>query len=98
MSIQDIDRMVDEILSKAEKERERIIQEARRKAAEILSRPVPVDQYRAEAEEIIRKARVEADRLIREAEARAVEMKKRAYDRIDEAVDYLVKLVAGLEK
>lgn len=98
MSIQELDRLVDEILLKAEKERERILQDARRQANEILSRPVPIEHYRAEAEELIRRAKIEAERIIRDAEERALLIKKKAYDRFEEMVEYLVKVVAGLEK
>lgn len=98
MSIEELDKLVDEILSKAEKEKERIIQEARRIAAEILKKPIPVEQYKHEAEELIKKARLEAEKIIQESLIKSNRIKEQALQKLDEVVDFIVKIVAGLDK
>lgn len=98
MDVQELDRMVDEILSKAEEERERIISEAKRRAAELLNRPIPVEEYRREAELIIAKAKEEAERILKDAMEKAEEMRRKASPNIDKAVALLLEYVLGLRR
>lgn len=98
LSIEELDRIVDEILSNAEKERERILREAKEKAINILNKPIILDDYRKEADEIIEKAKKQADEIVKEAEKEAEKIRARANLKLNEAIDFLVQYVAGLTK
>lgn len=98
MSVTELDRIIDEILSRAEAEKENILKAAKIKAAEILKRPIPIEDYRKEAEEIVKRAKEEADKIIREAEEKAREIRNIAKSKLENAVKALLEYVTGLKK
>ncbi|MEM4481470.1 MAG: hypothetical protein QXK88_02665 [Desulfurococcaceae archaeon] len=97
MSAEELDRKVDEILSRAETERENIIRAARQRAVEILNKPVPTEEYQEEASKIIEEARKEASRIIEEAEELAKKLKASARRNMDEAVRFILEYVTGMK-
>jgi len=98
LSVEELDRVIDEIMSRAEKTREEILKDAQRKASEILNKPIPIEIYKLEAEEVVRKAEQEAERIIKEGEEKARELKALASLRLKDAVKFLVEVVTGLKK
>lgn len=96
-NIEEIEREIDEILRKAELEKMRIIEAARRRAVEILERPFTLEDARTLANEIIAKAEKEAEEIARDAEKRAGEMKHIDGKTLEEIVDVIVRLVTGVD-
>jgi len=97
LSVEELDRLVDEILSKAEEEKNRVIASARARAREILEKPIPVEDYKREAEEILSRAKAEAERVVREAEEAAKRIKSISNERLGKAVALLLEYVLGLK-
>lgn len=97
MSIEELDKIIDEILSNAEEEKKRIIEHAKTRAIEIQKRPIPIEEFRREAEEMIKNAKIEAERIIKEAEKKALDIRNIKKEKIEEAVSYLLKHILGLE-
>lgn len=96
MSIEELDKTIDEILSKAEEEKNKIIASARIRAKEILSKPVPVEEYYKEAEELINQAKLEAEKIMREAESKAEKIRRIEKEKFDKAVELLLDYILGL--
>jgi F0F1-type ATP synthase membrane subunit b/b' len=89
-----------------EAEAEKMLQEARTRASEIvlaareeakamLSASLPMDDVRAECDRIVSKARVEADQTIRDAEKRAAEIAVNAESKLEEMAKRLAGIVGG---
>ncbi|MEM0208557.1 MAG: hypothetical protein QW360_03125, partial [Thermofilum sp.] len=61
------------------------------KAEEILKRPIPVEEYRREAEALIASARVKHDEIIEKARKDAENLRNIPQERIRKAIEYVVK-------
>ena len=96
IDVKAIESEIDRIIEEAKAHAQKIISDARKKAKEIMSRPIPLEQYNEEAEKIKEKARKEAEKIVKEAEKKAEEIKKKSKTHLNEAVDWLVKVVAGV--
>lgn len=96
-SIEAIEKEIESILTEAEKRKLKIIDDARKRAKEILSRPIPVDTYKLEAEKIIKEAEEKAETILEEAKRRSEEIKNIDKNKFEEAVNKTVTLVAGVE-
>lgn len=97
VDIEAIEREIEEIISKAEEKRLKIIGDARRKAEEIMGKPIPVDTYRLEAENIVEKANREAEEIVEKARKEAEEIKNSVGDKRRMIVEKIVKIVIGVE-
>ncbi len=91
-----IEKEVDSILEKAKTTASKIVDDARRKAREIMQRRIPVEEYEKEAQEIIENARRRAEEIIREAEEKAVSIKNIDSSLKNKAVEKTVKLILGV--
>lgn len=91
-----------------EVEAERILEEARSKASEILlkaneeanrilSSKLPMDEVKAECERIIHKAREEADKKVEEAKKKASEIKAEVGNKVDKITERIVSNITGAE-
>jgi len=98
VSIEELDRKISEILSRAEAESRAIIEDAKRRAREIMSRPIPVDSFKKEAEAVVANAKVEAERIVEDAKRKAEEIRSVARQKIEEAARILVEYVVGLRQ
>ncbi|OYT40882.1 MAG: hypothetical protein B6U89_00635 [Desulfurococcales archaeon ex4484_58] len=96
-SIEDIEKEIDEILSKAEEKKMKIIGDARRRAEEIKNKPIPTSAYELEAEEIIKEAEKQAKEVIKEAERKAEEIKNIDEKRYKEIVEKIARIIAGVK-
>ncbi|AFL66981.1 hypothetical protein [Desulfurococcus amylolyticus] len=95
-SIKDVDESIDAIIKEAEKKKLMILKEAEKKAEEILKRPIPVEEYRREAEALIASARVKHDEIIEKAKKDVENLRNIPQERVRKAVEYVVKTVVGL--
>jgi V/A-type H+-transporting ATPase subunit G/H len=96
-SIEDIEKEIDSILTEAEKKRLKIIDDAKKKAREILNKPFPIDAYRLESEKIIEDAKKKADEIIRRAKEEAERITNIDKRRIEKAIEFVVRVVTGVE-
>ncbi|ADV64406.1 hypothetical protein [Desulfurococcus mucosus] len=95
-SIKDIDEAIDNILKEAERKKLVILKEAEKKAAEILGRPIPVEEYRREAEAILAEAVKRRNEILEKARREAEEIAKIPPEKKRKAVEYIVRKVVGL--
>lgn len=96
MSVEELDKQIDEILSKAEEEKNKVIANARARAREIMSKPIPIEEYQREAEEIINRAKIEAEEIIKESKKKAEMIKNVGKEKIETAVALLLEYILGL--
>ena len=82
-------------LEMIEKEADEIIKEARKKAKEIIAKPLPLDKFKEEAEKIIEDAKNRANEIIKEAETQAEQIRIKANKNLDKATKELLKYVVG---
>ena len=85
IDVKAIESEIDRIIEEAKAHAQKIISDARKKAKEIIARPIPLEQYKEEAEKIVEDAKKKAEEIKRKSEAR-----------LNEAVNWLVKVVAGV--
>ncbi len=91
-----IEKEVDSILEKAKTTASKIVDDARRKAREIMQRSIPVEEYEREAQEIIENARRRAEEIIKEAEEKANSIKNIDSSLKSKAIEKTVKLILGV--
>lgn len=97
INIEDLEKEVDNILRNAEEKKMIIIREARKKAEEILNRPIPTSAYESEAEKIIKNAEKEAEKIISEARKKAEKIKDIDERKYRELVIKLTRIIVGIE-
>jgi F0F1-type ATP synthase membrane subunit b/b' len=89
-----------------ELEAEKSLEEARAKAADIITQsnvesqktlaaPLPLDEVNSQSGEIVEQARREAEKRVDESKKQADELKSGALKKVDETVDRMMKLVTG---
>ncbi|MEM4717863.1 MAG: hypothetical protein QXE81_03775 [Desulfurococcaceae archaeon] len=62
----------------------------------ILSKPIPIEEYRKEAEEVINLARVEAEKIIEESRRIAEKIKNIDREKFEKAVMVLQEYILGM--
>lgn len=97
IKIEDVEKEIDDIIRNAELEKLRIIESARRKAKEILSKPIELDDAKREYELILRNAELKAEEIIRESIKKAEELKRLDEKTLRELVEQIVKKTAGVD-
>ena len=89
-----------------EVEAEKIVEEARTRASEILikakdeargilSSQLPLDEAKTEYDKIIHKAKIEAEKKIADSEKKASEISAKADKKVEEIVDRIVGIITG---
>ena len=102
MSAEEITSSVETI----EVEAERILEEARSRAKEILllaneetnkilSSELPMDEVKAECERIIHKARGEADKKVKDSRKKASEIQAEVGNKVDKITERIVSNITG---
>lgn len=95
--IEDVEKEIDDIIRSAELERLKIIESARRKAKEILDKPVELDDAKRESELIIRNAELKAEEILKDSITRAEEIKRLDESLVRELIKLIVRRAAGVD-
>ena len=87
------ERMLEEARSKANE----ILLKANEEASKILSSKLPMDEVKAECERIIHKAREEADKKVEDSRKKASEIKTEVGNKVDKITKRIVSNITGAE-
>ena len=90
-----MEAQAEKILQEARTTASEIMLAAREEARTILSASISMDDVRAECDRIVSKARAQADETIRDADKKAAEITATAESRIEEMAKRLAAIVGG---
>jgi len=87
------ERMLEEARSKANE----ILLKANEEAGKILSSQLPMNEVKAECERIIHKARGEADKKVEDSRKKASEIRATVGNKVDTITEHIVSNITGAE-
>ncbi len=96
IDIAGIEKEIDAILEKARTTAAKIIDDAHRKAREILEKPLPIEELEREVKEIIEKAEREAKEIMDKARKEVEEIIEKSMKKLDKATWFLVEKTLGV--
>ena len=96
-SVETIEVEAERILEEARSKANEILLRANEEASKILSSKLPMDEIKAECERIIHKARGEADKKVEEAKKKASEIKTEVGNKVDKITERIVSNITGAE-
>jgi len=94
-SVEALEVEAERILEEAKARANEIILASKDEAKRVLSSELALDEAKAECETIVSKARVEADKRIKESERRSAEISANADKKAKKITDLLVNIVRG---
>ena len=94
-SVEAIESEAERILEEARVRANEILLEAREETRRILSAELPMDEVKTECDKIVRKARIESDEKIKASEKKASEVSANAAKKAEGIVDLIVSIVTG---
>lgn len=94
-SVEAIEAEAEKMLQEARTRANEIVLTVREEARTILSAPLPMDEVRTECDRIVSKARAQADETSKDAEEKAAEIAVSADKRLEEMAKRLVSIVRG---
>jgi len=94
-SVEAIEVEAEKILQEARNRANQILLEAKEESKKMLSSPLPLDAIRAECESIVSKARTDADQTIKDSDKKAAETAANAEKKLEETVQLMVNIIAG---
>ena len=96
-SVETIEVEAERILEEARNRASEILLKANEEASKILSAELPMDEVEAECERIIHKARGEADKKVEEAKKKASEIKTEVGNKVNKITESIVSNITGAE-
>ena len=96
-SVETIEVEAERILEEARNRANEILLKANEEANKILSSELPMDEVKAECEKIIRKAREEADKKVEDSKKKAAEIKTEIGNKVDKITERIVSNITGAE-
>ena len=94
-SVEAIEVTAEKILQEARGRANEILLKAKEEAKEVLAYKLPMDEVRTERDEIITKARVEAEAKIADSEKKASEIRANADKKVEEVTERVVRIITG---
>ncbi len=96
-SVETIEIEAERILEEARNRANEILLKANEEASKILSSKLPMDEVKTECERIIHKARGEADKKVEEAKKKTSEIKTEVGNKVDKITKHMVSNITGAE-
>ena len=96
-SVETIEAEAERILEEARNTANEILLKANEEANKILSSELPVDEVKAECQEIVGKAREEADKKVEDSRQKATEIKAAIGNKVDKVTERIVNNITGAE-
>ncbi len=96
-NIETIEIEAERILEEARNRANEILLKANEEANKILSSDLPMDEVKAECQKIIHKAREEADKKIEDSRKEASEIKTGTGKKVDKITERIVSNITGAE-
>jgi len=96
-SVETIEAKAEKILEEARNTASEILVKANDEANKILSSELPVDEVKAECQEIIGKAREEADKKVEDSRQKATEIKAAIGNKVNKVAERIVSTITGAE-
>ena len=96
-SVETIEVEAERILEEARNRANEILLKANEAANKILSSELPMDEVKAECQKIIHKAREEADRKVEDSRQKASEIKTGTGNKVDKITERIVSNIIGAE-
>jgi len=96
-NIETIEVEAERILEEARSKANEILLKANEEASKILSSKLPMDEVKAECERIIHKAREEADKKVEDSRKTASEIKTEVGNKVDKITKRIVSNITGAE-
>ena len=94
-SVEAIELEAEKMLEEARARANEILLKAKEEAKEILSSELPMDEVKTECDEIINRARVESDNKIKDSEKKASAISANADKKVDEVTERIVNIITG---
>jgi len=96
-SVETIEVEAEKILEEARSKAKEILLKANEETNKILSSELPMDEVKAECERIIHKARGEADKKVEDSRKKASEIKAEVGNKVDKITERIVSNITGAE-
>jgi len=96
-SVETIEVEAERILEEARNRASEILLKANEEANKILSSELPMDEVKAECQKIIHKAREEADKKVEDSREKASEIKAEVGNKMDKITERIVINITGAE-
>ena len=96
-SVETIEVEAERMLEEARGKANEILLKANEEANKILSSKLPMDEVKAECEQIIYKAREEADKKVEDSRQKASEIKAEVGNKVDKITERIVINITGAE-
>jgi len=97
INIEDLEKSVENIVNEATEKRLKILENARKKAAEIMEKPIPVEEYEKEVEKIVHEAEKEAEEIVKRAEEKAEKLGELDPETREAVIKEILRVIAGVE-
>ena len=94
-SVEALEGEAEKILEEARTRASEILLEAREEAKKIVSSQLPLDEIKTECDRIVSKARAEAAKKIKDSEKKATEIGSNADKKVKEITELVVNIVTG---
>ena len=95
--VEAIEVEAEKVLEEARNKADEILIKAKGEARKILSAELPLGKVQAECESIVLKARQEADKEVEDSKRRAAEIRTAAGKKVKEIVGSIVTIIAGVK-
>jgi len=96
-SVETIEVEAERMLEEARGKANEILLKANEEASKILSSKLPMDEVKAECERIIDKAREEADKKVEDSRKKAAGIKAEVGNKVDKITERIVSNITGAE-
>ena len=96
-NIETIEIEAERILEEARNRASEILLKANEEASKILSSELPMDEVKAECQKIIHKAREEADKKVEDSRKKASGIKTEIGNKVDKITERIVNNITGAE-
>lgn len=96
-SVETIEVEAERILEEARNRANEILLKANKAANKILSSELPMDEVKAECQKIIHKAREEADKKVEDSRQKASEIRATVGNKVDKITERIVSNITGAE-
>ncbi len=97
INIETIEVEAERILEEARSKANEILLKTNEEASKILSSKLPMDEVKTECERIIHKARGEADKKVEEAKKKTSEIKTEVGNKVNKITESIVSNITGAE-
>ena len=96
-NVETIEVEAERILEEARSKANEILLKANEEASKIISSKLPMDEVEAECQKIIHKAREEADKKVEDSRQKASEIKAEVGNKVDKITERIVSNITGAE-